>query len=380
MKILHTSDLHLGRQFNGIPLDDDHASILDQVARTVVEHSIDALIIAGDIFDRPSPPAPTVRQFNGFIEKIAKNTEAALIMIAGNHDSGDRIASMSMMSDKARAHIRGDVMANEKPLILRDEHGTVAFSALPFSQEYAARECFDDESIKTPEDVISAQVSAARANVPDGTRWVVVAHAFVSGAKHSESERSLTRVGGIETVRPEVFGGAHYVALGHLHRPQKVGVDHIRYSGSPLAFGFDEADAKKSMCLIELDGAGIAQIEMIPFTPLRGVRVLRGKHAELLLGETSTDFVKAVLTDDASVIDGMKRLREIFPNACELIYERNEKSKELKPLYSGLTSAAKPADVIDDFLQTVGIDAVEDVKQAIINNVLQDIEREKDSV
>ena len=115
---------------------------------------------------------------------------------------------------------------NEKPLILRNEHGTVAFSALPFSQEYAARKCFDDESIKTPEDVISAQVSAARANVPDGTRWVAVAHAFVSRAKHSESERSLTRVGGIETVRPEVFGGAHYVALRHLHRPQKVGVDY----------------------------------------------------------------------------------------------------------------------------------------------------------
>jgi len=379
MKILHTSDLHLGRQFNGIPLEDDHGSILDQIACAVTEHSIDALIIAGDIFDRASPPATAVRQFNGFLESIAKDTEAAVVMIAGNHDSGDRIASMSIMTDKARAHIRGDVSADEKPLILNDEHGLVAFSGLPFSYEYAARECFEDENLQTPEDVLTAQVAAARANVPADARWVVIAHAFVSGAKHSESERSLTRVGGIETVRPEVFEGAHYVALGHLHRPQKVGSDHIRYSGAPLAFGFDEANAQKSMCVIDLDEEGVAQIETIPFVPIRNVRVLRGKHAELLLGDPSTDFVKAVLTDDAPVIDGMKRLREIFPNACDLTYERNERAAELETSGSEPNPVAKPSDVVDDFIQTVRAEAIDDVEQAIIADVLHDLQQGEDA-
>jgi DNA repair protein SbcD/Mre11 len=380
MKILHTSDLHLGRQFNGIPLDDDHNAILDQIACAVINHSVDALIIAGDIFDRASPPATAVRQFNGFLERIARDTDAAVIMIAGNHDSGDRIASMSIMTDKVRAHIRGDVSADEPPLFLTDEYGSVAFSGLPFSYEYAARECFEDENLQTPEDVLSAQISAARANVPESTRWVVIAHAFVSGAKHSDSERTLTRVGGIETVRPDVFDGAHYVALGHLHRPQKVGSDHIRYSGSPLAFGFDEADAKKSMSVIDLNGEGIAQVETIPFTPMRGIRVLRGKHAELLLGEPSTDFVKAVLTDDVPVIDGMKRLREIFPNACDLTYERNEKAPELKSIDSGPTSVAKPTEVVGDFLQAVRAEAIGNVEQAIIADVLQDIQQGEDAV
>ena len=255
----------------------------------------------------------------------------------------------------------------------------MAFSGLPFSYEYAARECFEDEGLQTPEDVLTAQVAAAHANVPEDVRWVVIAHAFVSGAKHSESERSLTSVGGIETVRPEVFKGAHYVALGHLHRPQKVGSDHIRYSGSPLAFGFDEADAQKSMCVIDLNGEGITQIKTIPFSPMRNVRVIRGKHAELLLGEPSTDFVKAVLTDDAPVIDGMKRLREIFPNACDLTYERNERAPELEASGSGPASAAKPSDVVDDFVQAVRTEAIDDVEQAIIADVLQDIQQGEDA-
>ncbi|MBE7635956.1 exonuclease subunit SbcD [Sneathiella sp. P13V-1] len=379
MKILHTSDLHLGRQFNGIPLEDDHRSILDQIACAVTDHSIDVLILAGDIFDRASPPATAVRQFNGFLERIAQDTEAAVVMIAGNHDSGDRIASMSIMTDKARAHIRGGVSAEEKPLILRDEYGPVAFSGLPFSYEYAARECFEDESLQTPEDVLTAQVARARANVPKDARWVVIAHAFVSGAKHSESERSLTRVGGIETVPTDIFEGAHYVALGHLHRPQKVGSNHIRYSGSPLAFGFDEADAQKSMSFIDLNKEGVAQIETIPLTPMRNVRILRGIHAELLLGEPSTDFIKVVLTDDAPVIDGMKRLREIFPNVCELTYERNERKLELEATGSRIAPVTKPSDVIDEFVQTVRAEAIDDIEKAIIAETLQALQYGEDA-
>ncbi len=379
MKILHTSDLHLGRQFNGIPLDEDHDAVLDQIARAVVDHSADALIIAGDIFDRASPPASAVRQFNGFLERIANETEAVVVMIAGNHDSADRIASMSIMSDKTRAHIRGGISANEKPLLLADKDGPVAFSGLPFSYEYAARECFEDETMKAPEDVLSAQVASARANVPVDSRWVVIAHAFVSGASNSNSERSLTRVGGIETVRPEIFAGANYVALGHLHRPQKVGADHICYSGSPLAFGFDETDAQKSMCVVELDGAGIATVEKIPFTPVRSVRILRGKHAELLLAEPSTDFVKAVLTDDAPAIDGMKRLRAVFPNACDLTYERDEKAPDMKLLDRRPTIVAEPADVIGDFLEVVRAEPMSNIELSVVATALQDIQQGEDA-
>lgn len=379
MRILHTSDLHLGRQFNGISLDEDHDAVLDQIWRALVDHSVDVLVIAGDIFDRAAPPATAVRQFNSFFERVAYETDAAVVMIAGNHDSADRITSMSIMTDNARALIRGAVSAYEKPLLLADEHGPVAFSGLPFSYEYAARECFEDETMQTPEDVLSAQVVSARANIPDGARWVVAAHAFVSGASSSDSERPLTRVGGIETVRPEIFDGANYVALGHLHRPQTVGADHIRYSGSPLAFSFDEVDAQKSMYAIELDGAGIAMVETIPFTPVRGVRVLRGKHAELLLAEPSADFVRAVLTDDAPVIDGMKRLREVFPNACDLTYERDERALEIKSFDAQPTRVVDPVDVIGDFLEAVRAERINNTELGVVTTALQDIRQEEDA-
>jgi len=353
MRILHTADLHLGRQFNGIPLDADHAAILDQIVSAITSRSVDVLVIAGDIFDRAAPPTSAVRQFNRFLARVASETVAAVVMIAGNHDSGDRIASMAIMTDTRRALIRGAISADEKPLLLTDAHGPVAFTGLPFAYEYAARECFSDEALHTPEDVIAAQVACGRRNIPDGTRWVVVSHAFVSGASSSESERPLTRVGGIETVSSAVFEGAHYVALGHLHRPQSVGASHIRYSGSPLAFGFDESDCQKSMSLVEIDAVGQATIESIPFEPIRQVRVLKGRHAELLLADRSDDFIKAVLTDDAPVIDGMKRIRDVFPNACELVYERNERAPEVKSLAGRALAVANPVEVIGDFLEHV---------------------------
>lgn len=379
MRILHTADLHLGRQFNGVPLDEDHAAVLDQIARAVVDLRADVLVIAGDIFDRAAPPATAVRQFNTFLSRVASETDAAVVMIAGNHDSGDRIASMSIMPDTRRALIRGAVSADEKPLLLSDEHGAVAFSGLPFSYEYAARECFADETMQTPEDVLAAQVAAARRNVPDNARWVIVAHAFVSGAHRSDSERPLVRVGGVETVRPEIFDGAHYVALGHLHRPQSVSAPHIRYSGSPLAFGFDEADAAKSMSLVKIDGAGKVTVETIPFDPLCGVRVLRGKHAELLLAEPSTDFVKAVLTDDVPIIDGMKRLRAVFPNACDLTYERDERTPEIKSLDVRTSKVANPLDVIGDFVELVRDERMTDGELNVVASALHDIRHGEDA-
>lgn len=325
MRILHTADLHLGRQFNGLALEDDHAAVLDQIVATIREHRPRALVIAGDIFDRAVPPASAVRQFNGFLARVVAETEAAVVLLAGNHDQADRIGAMALLSDPRRALIRGPVQAAEPPLILSDAQGPVAISALPFAHEHAARAAFGDETLQSPEAVLAAQVAAARAEVPGGARWVIAAHAFVSGAVGSEGERPLTRVGGIETVRPEIFAGATYVALGHLHRPQTVGLPTIRYAGAPLAFGFDEAGHDKSMSLVTLDGAGGARgttVTPIPFRPRRRLRSLTGRHADLMREAPSEDFFKVVLTDQAPVIDAMKRLRAVFPNTCDLSYAR----------------------------------------------------------
>ncbi|BAQ67885.1 ATP-dependent dsDNA exonuclease [Rhodovulum sulfidophilum] len=353
MRFLHTADLHLGRQFNGLSLEADHAAILDQIAAAALAHEVDALVIAGDVFDRAAPPASAVRQFNAFLSRIRAETGAAVVMIAGNHDSGDRIEAMSVMTDTARALIRGTVAAEEPPLILADAAGPVAFSALPFAWEYAAREAFGDETLTSPEDVLRAQIGAARAALPDGARWVVVAHGTVAGASVSEAERPLARIGGVETVGAELFDGAHYVALGHLHRPQSAGRPGIRYAGAPLAFGFDEAGEEKSMSLVEIDGAGEVRIAPIPFRPIRGVRVVEGRHEDLLRLPPSEDFLRAVLTDEAPVIDAMRRLRAVFPNACDLCYAREARAPELKALGPVARGLDDPMAVIGGFLDQV---------------------------
>lgn len=353
MRFLHTADLHLGRQFNGLSLEADHAAILDQIAAAASAHEVDALVIAGDVFDRAAPPASAVRQFNAFLSRIRAETGAAVVMIAGNHDSGDRIEAMSVMTDTARALIRGTVAAEEPPLILADAAGPVAFSALPFAWEYAAREAFGDETLTSPEDVLRAQIGAARAALPEGARWVVVAHGTVAGASVSEAERPLARIGGVETVGAELFDGAHYVALGHLHRPQSAGRPGIRYAGAPLAFGFDEAGEEKSMSLVEIDGAGEVRIVPIPFRPIRGVRVVEGRHEDLLRLPPSEDFLRAVLTDEAPVIDAMRRLRAVFPNACDLCYAREARAPELKALGPVPRGLDDPMAVIGGFLDQV---------------------------
>lgn len=351
MKVLHTADWHLGRQFEGHSLDEDQAAILDQVLAALLHHAPDALIIAGDIFDRASPPESAVRLFNGFMERVMSDTACAVVIIAGNHDSADRIGAMAMLADRRRALVRGPLSADEMPLVLDDAHGPVAFSALPFGYEYAARETFADTTLKSPADVLRAQVSAARSRRPTGARWIIVAHAFVTGAFVSQTERPLTRIaGGIETVPADVFDGAHYVALGHIHRPQTAGAPHIRYSGAPLPFGFDEEGDIKSMTLVDLDKNGHPTIDLIPFRPVRGVRTLRGTLNDLLRSPVSKDFINVVLTDEGRLIEPMKRIRERFPFACTLSYARELQSRTADRTASAASLLDHPETLVAEFM------------------------------
>lgn len=327
MRILHTSDWHLGRQFHGLSLDEDHEHIFVQILAMIDDERPDVVIIAGDIFDRANPPQSAIGHLSQFLTTVRAASDAAIVMIAGNHDSAAQIGAMGVLADGGAAIVRGPLDEDERPLMISDAHGSVAISALPFAFEYAARLCFEDDAIACPADVIRAQLTSARKHVANGMRWVVVAHAFVDGAATSESERPLTRmVGGIETVSAAAFDGAHYVALGHLHRPQPVGQDHIRYSGAPLAFGFDEEGQQKSISLIDLAADGTAIVKEVPLRPLRQVRTIRGKLLELLAAtEVSNDIIRVVLTDDTPQIDPMKRIRAFYPNAVQLSYERNER-------------------------------------------------------
>lgn len=371
MRILHTSDWHLGRQFHGIALDDDHAAILGQVEAAIAAHRPDLLIIAGDIFDRPSPPQTALKRFGEFLTRISRDPNLAIAMIAGNHDSPAQIAMMGVLPTAGRTLVRGPIDRDNQPLLLSDTGGMVAVSALPFSYEFAAKATFEDPAIACPADVMRAQLEAARATIPEGARWIVVAHAFVAGAASSDGERSLSRaVGGIETVPAELFEGAHYVALGHLHRPQPAGADHIRYSGAPLAFGLDEAGDVKSLTLVDLAANGSVAVQLLPLAPLREVRTIRGRLSELIEAPAvCTDFTGVTLTDEVVQIDAMKRIRALYPNAVQLNYaERCARGAIDRTEID--TTLQDPKSVVGDFLGAVRQDGLSDAEAAIVDTAL----------
>ncbi len=377
MRILHTGDWHLGRQFFQLPLDEDHDVILAQIDSAFLEHSPDVLIIAGDIFDRAGPPQTALARLRDFLLRATANPGLAIVIIAGNHDAAAQIGMLGVLAPIEKALIRGPLDADDLPMILEDEHGPVAISALPFSYEFAARACFDEEDISCPADVIAAQVNAARDRVPAGARWIVVAHSFVEGAASTDSERSLSRtVGGIETVSAEVFDGAHYVALGHLHRAQSVGASHIRYSGSPLAFGFDEEGQEKSISLIDMAADGSVETTAIPLTPRRQARTIRGTLEELVAAPVgSDDFIRVVLTDETPQIDPMKRIRVLYPNAVQLSYERAGRTLEEK-LGEGRAAIDDPETLVSDFIEFVRGEAPGEVDTQLVNTLIHEARQE----
>lgn len=379
MRILHTADWHLGKTFRKVSLLEDQRHVLDQVFEAIVKNDIQVLIVAGDIYDKQAPSEASVALFCTFIERVYEKTDAAIVIIAGNHDSGQRLAGPTKLYDRNRILIRGTLEREETPLILNDDHGPVAFSALPYGEIFAARRAFEDETIRSPEDVLRQEVDAARNLKPQDARWVIVAHAFVTGGLPSESERTLS-VGTVETVSSSLFDGADYVALGHLHRPQAAGRDTIRYSGSPLAFGFDEADTIKTMTLFDLGADGSLQdFQEIAFEPLRKVREVKGLMADLVTEakkDPSDDYISAVLLDEGAVVEPAAQLRPYYPNILQTL---REKKRELVHASAGRAHSKldDPMGVIKEFVEFVRGDKPNEAETGVVANLIDQPVREE---
>lgn len=379
MRLLHTSDWHLGRTLAQESLLDDQAHLIEQVFTALRDGGADALILAGDIFDRPNPRREAIGLFSDFLRRVFLDTQCAIVALAGNHDAPERISFNSALHDPGRVLIRGPLSDRPDPLVLRDVHGEVAISALPFSEIFAARDAFVDDTLRAPADVMVAQLAQARAGVPVGARWVVAAHAFVAGGRVSDSERPLSQVGGLETVPSEAFDGAAYVALGHLHRPQSVGADHIRYCGSWMGFGFDEAGEEKSLSLVDI-GAQDVTVEMIALRPRRALRVITGDLQDVIAaGRLEPEparqaLIKAVLTDPGALINPMDQLRAVYPHVLQIERRRPAVTGEQGGV--GVISADRqdPARLVDAFLCAVRGAGVTQPEHLRIAHVLADLQ------
>ncbi len=319
MRFVHTSDWHLGRLFHGLHLTEDQAYVLDQLVALLAEVKADALLVAGDLYDRAVPPPDAVHLLDDVLERVTMGL--GIPAIAGNHDSPERIGFGSRLLAEQGLHLVGPIPTEPHAVRLADEHGPVYFHPLPYADPADVRVACGAEDAHTHDAALRVLLERSVRPAEAGARHVVLAHAFVTGGESSESERPLS-VGGAANVGADAFDGFHYAALGHLHAPQRAGAEHIRYSGSLLKYSFNEADQRKGVLVVDMDASGACQIEEVALQPRHDVRVIEGSLAALLeehpRGAAADDYLLARLTDTQALYDPMSKLRSVYPNVMQI--------------------------------------------------------------
>ena len=321
MKLIHLSDLHLGKRVGEVSMLEDQAYILDRVLDIVDGAGPDALLIAGDVYDKSVPSAEAVTLFDDFLCRLAWR-KLPVLVISGNHDSPERLAFGSRLMEGAGVHLSPVYDGNVKPITLTDEHGPVDFWLLPFLKPAHLRRFYPEETIDSYTDAVGAAI--AHMNIDPSRRNVLLCHQFVTGAATCESEELI--VGGTDNVDAAVFDGFDYVALGHLHGPQNVGSSRIRYCGTPLKYSFSEASQYKSVTVAELGEKGDLTLHTVPLTPRHDMRVIQGTFAQLTAENSDAageqeDYLHIILTDEEDVPEALGRLRLVYPNILKLSYD-----------------------------------------------------------
>ena len=364
MRLLHTSDWHLGRGLHGLDLHDAQADVVQQVVDAVGRHDVDAVLVAGDVFDRAVPPVSAVRLWGRALRELAGRVP--VIVTSGNHDSAVRLGAGADLY-RAGVHISTDCAQVGTPIVLADRHGPVAIYPIPFLDPDLARHVLaegDEPLPRSHADVLAAAMRRVQADLEQrraddaGTRSVVLAHAFVTSGHRpetSDSERDI-RVGGVDSVPLGVFDGVDYVALGHLHGAQRLDADRVRYSGSPLRYSFSEVHQRKQVLLVDLDAAGVQAVTPIELKQPRGMAVLHGSFDDLLASSAYDghvdDWVQVTITDSERPPSLRDRVLERFPHALSIRHEPAS-----GPLASSLSSdvrvPSRPDEVVAAFVHYV---------------------------
>lgn len=327
MKVLHVSDLHIGKRVNGMSMLDDQRYILRQILDIAEKHQVSVLLIAGDIYDKASPSAEAVTVFDAFLtDAVAAGLR--VLAIPGNHDSAERIAYAQGLLEKQGVCLPPVYAGEVERVELEDEHGPVEFWLLPFLKPGDVRRFFPDEEIGDDYSAALRAVLGACA-IDKGKRNVVLSHQLVTayGTALDRADDEI-KLGGMDNVDVSVYDAFDYVALGHVHRPQRVGRDTVRYSGSPLKYSFSEARYGKSVALVELgekkpgdDVGECVSFKLIPLVPLHDVREVRGTLADVLAMGAESDYLHITLSDEHPQLDAMAKIHEVFPNAMMLDYD-----------------------------------------------------------
>jgi len=370
MKLLHLSDLHLGKRVNEISMLEDQKYILAQILQILDEESPDAVLLAGDIYDKTVPSAEAVSLFDDFLVQLCAR-KIPVLVISGNHDCAERLAFASRLLEHSNIHISPAYDGTVRSLTLSDSHGEVVFHLLPFLKPAQVRRHFPDARIETYTDACRAAISAMSI---DGTRRnVLLAHQFVTGSATCESEE--ISVGGSDNVDASVFDPFDYVALGHLHGPQNVLSPRLRYCGTMLKYSFSEEHHHKSVTLVTLGEKGDLQLHLRPLTPLHDLRTLRGSFEELSApafyeAQNTLDYLHIVLTDEEDIPEAVGKLRAVYPNLMKLTYD-NTRTRSCTAIDAAAISHRSPLELFGELYELQNNRPFTDAQLQYLQNLME---------
>ena len=373
MKFLHISDLHLGRRLREADLEEDQKFLLNEIFHIAVEKKVDAVLVAGDVYDRSVPTVGAVRMFDDFLTRLSE-ARIPVYVISGNHDSAERLGFGDRLLDSRGVHLacvfNGELVRYEA----QDAFGTVYIWAMPFLKPAFVRRFFPQENPESYTDAVAAVLRRAK---PDfSARNVLIAHQFVTaaGADTLRCESETLSLGTLDNVDASVFDGFDYVALGHVHGAQRVGRDTVRYCGAPFKYSVDEARGEKGVLLVELGEKGCVNVEKIPLSFLRDVRRVKGTLEQLLAhAQPSEDYMHVVLTDETPLIDAAARVRAVYPNLVKLEFSARRGQDSGAPARAEEMLRKTPLELFGDFYRQVHGTDLSEEETAVMEQVFEEV-------
>ena len=383
MKLLHLSDIHLGKSVNEFSMVEDQRFILQQIVDLMQEREVDALLIAGDVYDKSAPSAEAVTLLDWFLNEVAE-TGTPCFLTPGNHDSAERVAYAARLLEARNIYIAPVYNGTLTSHTLQDEYGPVTFWLMPFLKPSHVRAFLPDADFGS-DYTLACRAALEACEVDQAQRNVILSHQFVTAAgcdtERTESELSL---GGMDNVDYRAFDAFDYVALGHVHRPQRVGRDTVRYSGSPLKYSFSEARGEKSVPLVTLGAKGQIDIELLPLKPLHDLREIRGPLADLLAkdvvnalsAQEKEDYLRVILTDEQPIMDALTQVRAVYPNVMALEYDnrrtRTQRTLDDKPAAD--IQQKDPAQLFREFYETMNGAQLTDAQTSVVHDAFEETE------
>lgn len=373
MKLIHLSDLHIGKRVNEVSMIEDQEYILTQILQIIDEEKADAVLVAGDVYDKSVPSAEAVTLFDDFLCRLAVR-QLPVLIISGNHDSAERLSFANRLLEVSGIHISPAYDGSIAPITLSDAHGDVNFWLLPFLKPAHVKRCFPDESIESYTDAV--RVAVEKMQIDTGKRNILLTHQFVTGASTCESEE--ISVGGSDNVDASVFEGFDYVALGHIHGPQNIGSNRIRYCGTPLKYSFSEEHHHKSVTVVDLGTKGQLELQLRPLTPRHDLRSIRGNFAQITdkafyEGTATDDYLHIILTDEEDVPEAVGKLRLIYPNIMKLSYD-NTRTRTNQIIDGAIDVQRKsPLQLFEELYELQNNQPMSDVQRGFTQELIESI-------